>query len=123
MKEKGKKKIYLPLSIVGDKSYLLDAVHLKPTNGASIEKEEQGYMAMSQYIHPAIAYSSVALNGYNYFIFASNYPRENPRYEDDDLLVSVDGLTWERVLPYGEANAGEPQLPENVFFIGHRLRS
>jgi hypothetical protein len=115
---KGRRKVLLPMSLVIDNTYHLDSAFVKPSNNSAIRLSYAGFDCVNQYVHPSIDYSATALNGYNYFMFVSNYPRENPAYEDDDLLVSADGQNWIRVPEYGSSGVGEPQLPENVFLTG-----
>jgi len=91
---------------------------LKPVNKGSISLNTNGYERNAQYIHPAIAYSETPIGGYRYWMFASNYPNNNGLYEDEDLLVSNDAITWYRVMPSSlETDVTKPVLPPNAFDI------
>ncbi len=57
-----------------------------------------------QYVHPDTAYSETAIAGYKYWMINSNYPDHTAVNEDPDLLVSNDGLNWERVRGFLEDN-------------------
>lgn len=54
----------------------------------------------AEYCHPSIAYDSVGVAGFKYWMIASILPvggSEGVTWEDEDLFVSNDAKTWQRV--------------------------
>ena len=57
------------------------------------------------YCHPNIAYDATGVAGYKYWMIASILPAYNEleaTWEDEDLFVSNDAITWERIKSYYE---------------------
>lgn len=117
----GKKNIYLNYKINLDKNEnfndqkdrLIYLGKLNPQNHSSISIISNNYIRSNEYIHPSLAFFQNYNNIAKYWIFVSNYPNENPNYEDDDLLFSDDLSNWKRVEPISRNN--KYSLLENVF--------
>ncbi|MEN5434080.1 hypothetical protein ABE545_10595 [Sphingobacterium faecium] len=75
----------------------------------------------SNYVHPSIAYDAVGVAGWKYWMINSCYPlrSEGAKWEDEDIFVSNDAVTWLRIKsPYEEAktyNAPVLSLPPHSF--------
>lgn len=52
------------------------------------------------YVHPSIAYDATGIGGFKYWMMASTLPADNMGdsvWEDEDVFVSNDAKTWQRV--------------------------
>lgn len=56
--------------------------------------------SLSGYVHPSIAYDSVGVAGFKYWMIASTLPAGNMNgatWEDEDMFVSNDAKNWQRI--------------------------
>lgn len=56
--------------------------------------------SLSGYVHPSIAYDSVGVAGFKYWMIASTLPQgsmNGATWEDEDMFVSNDAKNWQRI--------------------------
>lgn len=68
-------------------------------NPDTLSKYSDAYPLYS-YVHPSIAYNATGIGGFKYWMMASTLPATNmgdSTWEDEDVFVSNDAKTWQRV--------------------------
>ena len=77
---------------------------------------------VANYVHPSIAYDAAGVAGYKYWMVASAYPpfsTGGAQWEDEDVFVSNDAVTWLRVRSLYETDKAYTtpslRLPPNDF--------
>lgn len=86
-----------------------------------------GRYPLDNYAHPSIAYTDTPIGGFKYWCVASILPGADADaiWEDEDILVSNDGVTWERVRSLYETDKAYTtdtlRLPPHDFASGARV--